>query len=92
MNHSKIMLVDDQEGITGSQNIDILSFDFNMESGVFFTEPELISELSQVAEDWKKEATRYSPKIKGIGPVDLLLDFCFIFFEQAVKFFNRITA
>jgi len=57
MNHSKIMLVDDQEGITGSQNIDILSFDFNMESGVFFTEPELISELSQVAEDWKKEAT-----------------------------------
>ena len=54
MNHSKIMLVDGEEGILGSQNVDIISFDFNMESGVFFTDLNLIKELEEVIENWKK--------------------------------------
>jgi len=91
MNHSKIMLVDDSEGILGSQNIDILSFELNMESGVFFTEPNLITELNQVVEIWKKDSVAYSPKMRSTHLFDHFLEFCFGMFEHAVKFFNKIT-
>jgi cardiolipin synthase len=36
MNHAKIMLIDDAEGIIGSQNMDVLFFNWNIEAGVFF--------------------------------------------------------
>lgn len=91
MNHSKIMLVDDCEGIVGSQNIDILSFDFNMESGVFFTEPSLILELNQIAEEWKKDSELYSPYMRSTSIFDLFLGFCFSIFEHVVNFFNKLT-
>jgi cardiolipin synthase A/B len=92
MNHSKIMLIDGQEGILGSHNIDILSFDFNMESGVFFTEPDLIKELNQVIEDWKKDSVSYSPKMRSTHLLDNFYEFCFSVFEYAVKIFNKLTA
>jgi len=91
MNHSKIMLVDNTEGIVGSQNIDILSFDFNMESGVFFTEPDLIAELNEVIEEWKKDSEPYSPKMRDTHLLDLFYDFCFGFFEHVIKFYNKFT-
>lgn len=92
MLHSKMMLVDGKEGILGSQNIDIISFDFNMESGVFFTEPSLISELNQIAEDWKKNSILYSPKMRSTHLLDNFYEFCFGVFEYAVKIFNKFTA
>lgn len=91
MNHSKIMIVDGCEGILGSQNVDILSFDFNMESGVFFTEPNLISELNQITEDWKKDSELYSPKMRITHLLDYFYEFCFTVFEHVVKFFNKLT-
>lgn len=91
MNHSKIMLVDGEEGILGSQNVDILSFDFNMESGVFFTDPDLIRELNQVVEDWKKDSIPYSPILRDSHLPDYFLGFCFDFFEHVVFFFNKFT-
>ena len=91
MNHSKIMLVDGEEGILGSQNVDIISFDFNMESGVFFTDPDLIKELEEVVENWKKNSTPYSPKMRNTHLLDIFYDFCFNFFEHVVKFYNKFT-
>ena len=91
MNHSKIMLVDEYEGIVGSQNIDIMSFDFNMESGVFFTEPNLIQELNQITEDWKKNSVPYSPKMRNTHLFDYFYEFCFGLFEHAVKVYNKFT-
>ncbi len=92
MNHSKIMLVDDKEGVLGSQNIDILSFDLNMESGIFFTDSVLIKELSAIAESWKIDSVPYSPKMRNTNLFDHFLDFCFGLFEQAIKLFNSFTA
>jgi len=92
MNHSKIMLVDGEEGILGSQNIDMISFDFNMESGVFFTDLNLIKELGEVIENWKKNSTPYSPKMRNTSLFDLFLDFFFGFFEHLMKFYNKLTA
>lgn len=56
MNHAKGMVVDGTEGIIGSQNLDLLSFHMNIEAGVFFHEPDMVSELSEILEVWKKEA------------------------------------
>lgn len=92
MNHSKIMLVYGQEGILGSQNIDILSFDLNMESGVFFTDLNLIEELYQVVENWKKYSIPYSPKMRDTHLFDHFLDFLSFAFEYIVRFFNKLTA
>jgi cardiolipin synthase len=92
MLHSKLMLVDDKEGILGSQNIDIISFDLNIESGIFFTDLELISELEHVVQNWKKDSISYSPKMRSTHLLDHFYEFCFSTFEQVVKFFNKLTA
>ncbi len=53
MNHAKIMLIDEKEGLVGSQNLDILSFNTNIEAGVFFQQKDFIKDLSQIIEKWK---------------------------------------
>lgn len=60
MNHAKIMLIDRAEGVIGSQNIDVLSFNFNMEAGVFSQQKDFINDLSRIIEKWKKEAVEFS--------------------------------
>lgn len=62
MNHSKAMLIDDEEGLIGSQNIDFLSFRFNAESGVFFRQKNMVAELGKIIRQWKKEADLFKPE------------------------------
>lgn len=62
MNHAKAMLIDEREGIIGSQNIDILSFNVNLEAGVFFKDPDMVRQLSLIIKDWKKDAVVFDPK------------------------------
>ena len=67
MNHAKVMLVDGAIGTMGSQNIDTLSFDWNVEAGIFFDDPLMIAELSKIIGIWTAEAEefvalRYTPK------------------------------
>ncbi len=92
MNHSKIMLIDGLEGIIGSQNLDMLSFDMNMESGVFFTEPDIISDLGRITDEWKKDAIPYSPDMRITNSLDIVMDACFGFFEHVImRFLNKIS-
>lgn len=91
MIHSKIMLVDGQEGILGSQNIDVFSFDLNMESGVFFTEQKLINNLYEVANQWKEDSVLFTPKMRNNYFFDHFVDFSLSIFESIIKFFNRLT-
>lgn len=60
MNHSKLLLVDNRLALVGSQNIDALSFDFNVESGVFFDDPGMVSDLKVIVEKWKRESTPFN--------------------------------
>lgn len=60
MNHAKLLLVDDEEGLLGSQNIDAQSFDFNAEVGVAFKQPEMITELRSIVEEWKGQSTEFT--------------------------------
>ncbi len=60
MNHGKALLVDDEEGLIGSQNIDAQSFDFNAEVGVSFTKKKMVSELRAIIEEWKRGAEEFT--------------------------------
>lgn len=92
MLHSKIMLVDGVEGILGSQNLDVFSFELNMESGIFFTDKKLIDNLYEVAENWKKDSVMFTPKMRHNFFLDQLVDFTMSAFEYILKFFNLFTA
>lgn len=73
MNHAKILLIDDQEGLVGSQNIDFLSFNFNAESGVFFKQQDIVLELKEIILQWQKKATIYDSDRHKTGLTDYLL-------------------
>lgn len=56
MNHAKAMVVDGREAVIGSQNLDRLSFNWNIEAGLFFSEPDMVHDLLNVIDEWKKDA------------------------------------
>ncbi len=73
MNHAKIMLIDDNEGVIGSQNMDILSFRWNIEAGMFFQQKQLVSDLKKIIESWKKEAIPFEAAGRNIKFSDKIL-------------------
>lgn len=58
MNHAKAMLIDGNEAVVGSQNLDILSFNFNSELGVFFQQKEAVSSLAKIINRWQAQSHR----------------------------------
>lgn len=60
MNHAKMMIIDDREGVIWSQNIDHLSFSHNFEIGAFFKQKELVHTLIDVFNKWKKKSVSYT--------------------------------
>ncbi|EKD25653.1 MAG: hypothetical protein ACD_80C00007G0002 [uncultured bacterium (gcode 4)] len=60
MNHAKMMIIDDKEGVIGSQNIDHLSFSHNFEIGAFFKEKELVDKLITIFDQRKKKSVSYT--------------------------------
>jgi phosphatidylserine/phosphatidylglycerophosphate/cardiolipin synthase-like enzyme len=73
MNHAKIMLIDGQEGVIGSQNMDILSFNWNIEVGVFFRQKDLVGDLDHIVSHWKKEAVPFAAHGRQIKFTDRIL-------------------
>jgi len=80
MTHAKLMLVDDEEGVIGSQNLDVLSFGLNMEAGIFFRQKNIISSLYNLINKWKNEAVLFLPKEQKISWLDRLFISIFKFF------------
>ena len=72
MNHAKTMLIDDTEGVIGSQNIDPLSFDYNVEIGLFFQEKNMIKDIKKIIDGWKQASDVFMP-IKKPSWADYLL-------------------
>jgi len=73
MNHAKIMVIDEEEGVVGSQNLDVFSFRFNLEAGVFFRQKDILADLIRVIAQWKREAAFFTAARTRIKPVDRLL-------------------
>lgn len=59
MIHAKVLLIDDQEGMIGSNNIDALSFDSNLEAGIIFHNKNMVEGLKKILAKWKKSAVPY---------------------------------
>lgn len=60
MNHAKIMLVDGEEGVIGSQNMDLLSFHWNIEVGVLFRQKKLVADLQKIIDQWQRASVDFS--------------------------------
>lgn len=73
MNHAKIFMVDEKIGLIGSQNIDLASFRYNSEVGIFFTDKKLIREVSAIIADWKKDSEQYAPKHYKMYSLDYVI-------------------
>src|SRR3989344_4415982 len=56
MNHAKVLLIDEREGMIGSNNLDARSFDFNLEASISFQRKDMIGDLKTILETWKKAA------------------------------------
>lgn len=81
MNHAKIMLIDNQEGVVGSQNLDILSlYNFNAEIGVFFRQKKAVESLKKVISNWQAEADYLDVKKVKFSFKDKILNFTFRLF------------
>ncbi len=59
MIHAKALLIDNREGMIGSNNIDAQSFDYNIESSLVFERKDMIGDLRKIIEKWKASATPY---------------------------------
>ncbi|MDP1760199.1 MAG: phosphatidylserine/phosphatidylglycerophosphate/cardiolipin synthase family protein [Candidatus Woesebacteria bacterium] len=83
MNHAKLMIIDEREGMVGSQNLDYVSFDLNSELGIFFDEPKTVKKLVEIFESWKKNAILFDSKIQKPNFLDYLL-------SPIISIFNKI--
>ena len=82
MLHAKAMVVDEKEGFVGSQNIDLLSFDYLLEMGMFFTNQKMVTDLNQIIQNWKNNSTMFDPKMyKKHGLIVLSLR-SFVYFSR----------
>lgn len=59
MIHAKVLLIDDKEGMVGSNNITAQSFDFNLETGIIFQQKDMIMDLKEILEKWRVSAMPY---------------------------------
>ncbi len=62
MNHAKAMVIDSEEAVVWSQNIDFLSFDLNAEVWAFFSDKKAIEDLEKIINTRKNESTFFIPK------------------------------
>lgn len=81
MNHAKVMFIDDRLGTVGSQNLDILSFDWNVEAGVFFDKSKMVRDLRLIIEKWKRDASPFAPTTHPPHWYDIALALLLRFFQ-----------
>lgn len=84
MNHAKVMLIDDRMGTVGSQNLDALSFDWNVEAGVFFDNPHMVRDLCVIIERWKQDAEPFSAKRHSPHWYDIVVAMILRLFQGAI--------
>lgn len=83
MNHAKAMVIDDTSAIVGSHNLDALSFEHNIEGGVFFEEKHMVEQLAAIIADWKKNAMPLE-ELPRFHWYDVLVALLLPFFESVL--------
>lgn len=77
MNHGKAMIIDKELAVIGSQNLDVLSFEYNLELGVFFSQKKEVAALSDIFEAWRQESEKVRLDFKKLNYFDRFLAFAF---------------
>lgn len=85
MNHAKAMLIDDKEGVVGSQNIDPLSFEYNIEAGIFFRDRDMIRDLKDIMIGWRADAILFDPSLYRPLWTDYILSPIFKIFQSMLQ-------
>lgn len=83
MNHAKAAMIDEEEGLVGSANIDALSFNIDNEIGLFFKDEAFVGQLKKVIDNWKKDAKLYDYKRQPLKWYTIL-------FIPFIRLFNPI--
>jgi len=73
MNHAKVLIIDEKEGMVGSNNLDNFSFEFNSEIGVFIKNTEVIRKLLKITSEWKGESVLFDPKLYKPSWIDYIV-------------------
>lgn len=84
MNHAKVMVIDGREGLIGSQNIDLLSLQYNVEAGVFFSNKKMVDDLKKIIDKWLTDCEIFDPQTYKKRWFDYI-------FAVALKFLKIIT-
>lgn len=66
MNHAKAIIIDENEAMVGSANIDRLSFYHNSELGIMIHDVKVVHKLLQIFETWKQDAILFSETTHSI--------------------------
>ncbi len=83
MIHAKAILIDDKVGLVGSNNIDAQSFDINAEASISFERKEMVRDLKNIIEIWKRDAILFLHKKEHEG-------WYYKVMEKIVKFIQPI--
>jgi phosphatidylserine/phosphatidylglycerophosphate/cardiolipin synthase-like enzyme len=67
------MLIDGEEGVIGSQNMDVLSFNWNIEAGIFFRQKNLVNDLQKIIDQWRKSSVAFETASRKIRWFDRIL-------------------
>ena len=59
MIHAKSLLVDNLEGLIGSNNIHARSFDYNAESGLVTKRKDMLRDLKAILDNWKNNSKKF---------------------------------
>lgn len=73
MNHSKLLIIDGEEGLIGSQNLDLLSFRINSEVGIFFRDRRIMRDLGKIIDQWKADSIKFEPAKYKMQTIDWIL-------------------
>lgn len=80
MTHAKLLLIDSNLALLGSNNIDALSFDRNAEIGVFLNNQKMIAQLEQIVAKWKSTSVVFTEE-HHYGFVSKMFSFIFRVFQ-----------
>lgn len=82
MNHAKAMLIDDTLGTVGTHNLDTLSFDWNIEAGIFFDDKNMVGRLRKIMTSWIAEAVPFPSETYSPKWYDIILVFILRIFQR----------
>ncbi|MFN4181363.1 MAG: phospholipase D-like domain-containing protein [Candidatus Paceibacteria bacterium] len=79
-NHAKVLLIDDNLALVGSQNADFLSMELNAEAGIMITDTPTVQKIHVIFNRWQSNAVLFDNRVFVISRIDRILAYILRFF------------